>query len=146
MTLHNLSETSLKIEREFAAKREDVFSAWTDPAKMVQWMGPGEVNCGGVDIDLKVGGCYSIQMLTPDNENPIAVGEYKEIVPNEKLQFTWTWKGGEMPDTLVTLTFEDANGNTKLTLLHENFPAKEAAEKHTHGWNGCLDKLGKFVQ
>jgi len=144
-TEQSLSETTLRVEREIAAPVEKVYEAWTNPEIMFQWMGPGEVGCKKVDIDLKQGGKYLIHMVSPDCENHVAIGEYKEITPNKRLQFTWSWEGGEVTDTLVTVDFETVGDSTKVTLLHENFPTKEAAEKHTQGWNGCLEGLANYL-
>ena len=146
MTEQSVIDTSLRIVKHISASVEDVYQAWTDAEQVKQWMGPGQVKCETVDIDLKVGGQYSIAMITAEGEHPNAIGEYKEIIPNEKLVFTWTWKGGEMPDTLVTLDFKAKYGGTELTLLHEQFPAKEAAEKHNQGWEGCLAGLEEFLK
>jgi uncharacterized protein YndB with AHSA1/START domain len=107
-------------------------------------MGPGPLQCSKAEVDLKVGGKYAIHMtgrMEGEEQEHIAIGKYTEIVPNKRLQFTWTWKDSPMPDTLVTLEFQKKGNATRLVLLHENFPAKEAAEKHTEGWNGCLEKL-----
>ena len=84
-------------------------------------------------------------MFSKDGEH-IVVGEYKEIIPNKKLQFTWAWQVEDTPDTLVTLEFQAAGKTTKLILIHENFLKKEAAEKHNMGWIGCLDHLTSFLQ
>lgn len=145
MSEMNVTDTALKIVKHFEAPVEKVFQAWTDPEQVKQWMGPGQVHCEQVDIDFRVGGKYSIVMVTEDCEHPNAIGEYKEIVPNEKIVFTWSWRGGDMPDTLVTLEFKAKDGGTELTLLHEQFPAREAAEKHHEGWEGCLVSLNDFL-
>ena len=139
-----LSETSLQMTRNINASVAEVYSAWTDPGKMVQWMGPGEVTCESVDIDLNVGGKYRIHMKSNECEHPIAVGVYKEIDPEKKLVFTWAWEGSDMPDTLVTLTFAAEGAGTTLTLLHEGFPEQAVTDKHTEGWEGCLAGLIDF--
>jgi uncharacterized protein YndB with AHSA1/START domain len=108
-------------------------------------MGPGEASCKGVNIDLRVGGRYQIHMASKEGDH-IAIGEYQIIEKNKRLCFTWTWKDGDMPDTRVTIEFTDnRNGTTTLTLIHENFPVKEVADKHRAGWTGCLEKLTRFV-
>jgi len=145
MTEKNVLDSLLRIVKEYNAPVEKVYQAWTQADQMKQWMGPGTVTCESVDIDLRVGGKYSIVMVTDDCEHPNAIGEYKEIIPNQKLVFTWSWKGGDMPDTLVTVEFESIAEGTRLTLLHENFPAREASEKHTEGWTGCLSGLKDFL-
>ena len=145
MSETSVMDTALKIVKYFEAPVEKVFQAWTNPEEVKQWMGPGQAQCERVDIDFRVGGQYSIVMITDDCEHPNAVGVYKEIIPNQKLVFTWSWKGGDMPDTLVTLTFKSKDGGTELTLLHEQFPMREAAEKHHEGWEACLSGLKDFL-
>ena len=141
-----LQETSLQIVRNIGASVSDVYAAWTDPSKMKQWMGPGDTKCENVDIDLKVGGKYRIAMISSDCDNPIAIGEYREIVPEKKLVFTWSWEGSDMPQTVVTLTLEPDGDETRLTLNHEGFPERAVTEKHQQGWKGCLDGLVAFCQ
>lgn len=139
-----MSEHKLEIKRTFNVGIEQVYQAWTDPNIMAQWMGPGTVTCKKVDIDLKVGGKYRIHMVSEDGDH-VAIGEYRLIEPNKKLEYTWTWEGGELGDTLVTVDFNGNNEKTDLTITHIDFPAAEAAEKHTEGWNGCLEKLEQFI-
>lgn len=136
---------SLTINRTIQAPIEKVFEALTTADILTRWMGPGEVNCESASVDLKVGGDYRIHMKSSDGDH-IVVGQYKEITRPHKLQFTWAWEGGESPETLVTITLESKDQHTAITLLHENFPVKEPADKHTQGWNGCLDKLEKVFQ
>ena len=143
----NKTETkpSLKIVKELNVPVELVFKAWTDAKQVVQWMGPGEVKCQDVQIDLKVGGKYRICMVSAEGDH-VAYGQYKEIVPNKRLQYTWAWEKSEMPDTLVTVEFDSTGKGTRITLIHEGFPAQEAADKHTQGWTGCIEKLAQFLK
>lgn len=142
----NLLETSLELVKTINAPLADVYAAWTDPVRMQHWMGPGEDSCKAVDIDLRIGGRYRIQMVSKDCEHPTAIGTYREIVPQRKLVFTWTWEGSDMPETLITLTFEPEGEATKLTLLHENFPDRPTTDKHHEGWTGCLANLTSYCQ
>jgi uncharacterized protein YndB with AHSA1/START domain len=134
----------LYIERMISASPEKLFQAWTEPDLLCQWMGPGTVQCKEASVDLKIGGIYRIHMVSEEGDH-IATGKYIEIEKNKKLLFTWGWEGGEVQDTRVTVTFEKSENKTKLGILHEKFSTREAAEKHTFGWNGCLDKLINFV-
>lgn len=107
-------------------------------------MGAAAVTCSAASVDLKVGGRYRIQ-LSSDGGDHTAVGEYREIVPNEKLRFTWSWENGTVTDTMVTVGFKEMDGGTELTLVHENFVMPEAPGMHAQGWNGSLDKLVEYV-
>ena len=136
-------DTSITIVRKFSASTERVYEAWTSPEQICQWIGPAEVYCKEADIDLRVDGNYRILMIGESNEHTI-IGKYKEVIPNEKLQFTWKWQNSDGPETLVTLVFNEIEDGTELTLLHENFATKEAAQSHHYGHSGGLDKLEKL--
>ncbi len=85
---------SLKLVRTFDASPEEVYRAWTDPSVIKRWFGPTpEFSTTIAEVDLKVGGKYRIGMKSPDGELYVATGVYQEIVPNEKLAFTWRWEG-----------------------------------------------------
>lgn len=145
MEQQTATSPSLKIEREFNAPIDEVYKAWTIPENMSKWMGPGDTKCEKVDIDLKVGGKYRIQMISNDCDHSTAIGEYQEIIPNQKLVFTWTWEGSGMPDTLVTITLKDLGDKTLLQLHHQNFPDAETCDKHQEGWDGCLESLFQYT-
>lgn len=122
-----------------------VFEAWADPGKMSQWMGPGTVTCEAVEIDLKVGGKFSLSMQTEDGIMT-AFGEYQEIEINKKLVFTWQWEDGTFTNSVVNLTFTDLKGTTRLQLEHTKLPTPVIMEHHQQGWAGSVDKLADFLE
>jgi uncharacterized protein YndB with AHSA1/START domain len=76
------------------------------------------------------------------------MGTFREVVPRERLVYTWAWRGEDGkpgPETLVTVTFRAVGRKTELTLRHEGFADKDGREAHRGGWNGCLDKLAALV-
>jgi uncharacterized protein YndB with AHSA1/START domain len=111
-------------------------------------MGPGEIVAVRVDADARVGGRYRIEMLRPSGEAHNVGGVYREIVPNEKLVFTWSWDpapGDEPHESLVTVLLKPDEGGTLLTVIHEQLFDEESRAGHEGGWNGALDKLEKLV-
>ena len=137
---------SLRIERHFAASPEAVFRALTDPEALAAWFGPGNVACRNVQVDLRPGGRYSLEMYEPDGVYPLS-GVYREVTPPERLVMTWAWGHGELNgvEMLVTIELRAAAGGTGLTLIHEKLPSDGAREKHEFGWTGCFDSLEKFL-
>jgi len=135
---------SLKIERKFGHSVASVYDAWTNPEVFPLWMGPGNVKCIKFESNLKVGGEYEIHMQTDDGIK-IAYGEYKEIKVNERLSFTWGWKGSDLEGSLVELTFCGSESEMTLTLEHKGLPTKESAEHHNLGWSSSLEKLMAFL-
>lgn len=139
-------ETTLKIRRTFAAPREKVFRAWTEPEELKKWFGPSdEYSTPIAEVDLRVGGRYRIGMRSPGGDLHVAIGTYREVRSPEKLVYTWSWEGGQMGETLVTVEFHALGGSTEAVLTHEFFPSMEEREKHESGWNGCLSRLPKAL-
>lgn len=139
------TKPSLTIKRRFNAPPEKVFAAWTDPEKLKRWMGPGEVATVLAESDARSGGRYRIVMRAPNGEEHDVGGVYREVVPNEKLVFTWAWKSTPERESLVTVTFKPDGTGTLMTLLHEQFFDADARDRHQGGWNGALDKLEKYL-
>jgi uncharacterized protein YndB with AHSA1/START domain len=139
------TKPSLTIKRRFNAPPEKVFAAWTDPQKVKGWMGPGEVKVLSAECDARAGGRYHWLMKTPAGEEHDVSGVYREVVPNEKLAFTWAWKSTPERESLVTLTFKHDGTGTLMTLTHEQFFDEAARDSHQGGWNGAFDKLEKYL-
>ena len=142
----------LVITRTFDAPRELVFKAWTDPKLMAQWWGPKDFTAPVCTIDLHVGGKYLYCMRSPGGQDFWVTGVYREIVPPERLVMTDSFadaQGNVVPSThygmegiplemQVTVTFEEHEGKTKMTLRHAGI-VQDRGE--TKGWNESFDKL-----
>lgn len=144
MSVASAVKPSLTIKRRLKASPAKVFAAWTDPEKVKRWMGPGEIKVVHAENDARVGGRYRWLMKTPVGEDHDVGGVYREVVPNEKLVFTWAWKTTPERESLVTVSFKPDGDGTLLTLIHEQFADEESRDGHQAGWNGALDKLEKF--
>ena len=144
---HAIDEgTRLAIRRTYDAPVATVYTAWTDPQQMRDWMGPSDAfGPSDVTLDFQVGGRYRIVMHGPNGETHRVSGVYREIVPNRKLVYTWAWESTPERESLVTVEFRSAGQGTELVLTHERFADTEARDKHQHGWNGCLDRLGRYL-
>ncbi len=142
------SKITLDLTRTFDTPREEVFRAWTEPEALKQWFAPSDAFSTPVaEVDLRVGGNYRIGMKPPDKDDLYIVGgTYQEIQPPEKLVFTLSWEQGvDVGETLVTVEFRDLGDSTEVVLSHERFPTEESRDKHAEGWNGCLERLAKFL-
>ena len=96
---------------------EKVYAAWADPEKLAQWFGPGAVEAGSVkaDIDLRVGGHYRISFNANGQYNQVG-GVYRDVVPNERLVFSWAWHSTPERESLVTVSLKPDGAGTLLTL------------------------------
>lgn len=139
------TKPSLTIKRRFKAAPAKVFAAWTDPKKVKRWMGPGEVKVLATEGDARVGGRFRWLMQAPDGERHDVSGVYREVVPNEKLVFTWAWKSTPERKSLVTLTFKGDGDGTLFTMVHEQFFDEAARDSHNKGWTSAMEKLDKYL-
>ena len=136
---------SLTITRRLPASPERCFRAWTDPQALKQWFGPGDIKVLQAETDPRVGGRYRILARSPSGEEHDVSGEFREVVPNRKLVFTWAWRSTPERQSLVTVEFMPEGTATTLTLTHEQFADEGARDRHRHGWAALLDKLTVFV-
>lgn len=139
---------SLTLKRHIKAPPEKVFAAWTQPELMRQWFAPARAATLEAECDLRIGGRYRVLMHTEDDgRDHEASGVYREIVPHERLVFTWTWLNRpEEGETLVTLHFRSDGGHTLFTLTHERFASAQLRDEHSDGWSGALDKLAQLAE
>jgi uncharacterized protein YndB with AHSA1/START domain len=123
------TDEQILITREFDAPKHLVYKAWTTPELVKRWWNAkrGEVTIA--EIDLRVGGRWRYVMVADGGFEVGFHGEYREIVPNERIVSTEVYEGmpqGEGPEqgTLNTATFAEADGRTTLTILVQA-PSKE---------------------
>jgi uncharacterized protein YndB with AHSA1/START domain len=141
--------TELFLTRELAAPREQVYAAWTDPRQASRWWAPKGFRPLACEMDVRPGGAWRREMRTPDGKLVVKHGLYREIVPPERLVFTYITEhtGGVIdPETLVTVTFADlGDGRTRLTLRHSAFETETARDDHRGGWTSALDRFTAFL-
>jgi uncharacterized protein YndB with AHSA1/START domain len=123
------TDEQILITREFDAPRHLVYEAWTTPELVKRWWNAkrGEVTIA--EIDLRVGGRWRYVMTAEGGLEVGFHGEYREIVPNERIVSTEVYEGipqGDGPEqgTLNTLTLTERDGRTTLEILVEA-PSKE---------------------
>jgi len=121
------TDEQILITREFDAPRNLVWKAWTTPELVRRWWHAKRGEMTVAEIDLREGGRWRYAMVTPDGTEVAFHGEYREVVPEERLVSTEIYEGvpnGEDGATLNTATFAEADGRTTLTILVEA-PSKE---------------------
>jgi uncharacterized protein YndB with AHSA1/START domain len=124
------TDEQILITREFDAPRELVYEAWTTPELVRRWWSAKRGETTVVEMDLRVGGAWRYAMVTDRGLEVAFHGEYREVVPNERIVSTEVYEGipdGEENATLNTATFDESGGRTTLTLLVEA-PSKAARD------------------
>jgi uncharacterized protein YndB with AHSA1/START domain len=135
------AKPSLTLKRRLNAPAAKVFSAWTDPEKIRRWFGPREAEVLQAESDPRVGGRYRILARTADGEQHDVSGMFREVVPNEKLVFTWAWRSTPERESLVTVELRPDGDGTLLTLTHEQFFDEAARDRHQYGWTATFERL-----
>ena len=138
-------DDQILITREFDAPKHLVYKAYTTPELVRRWWTAKRGEMTVAEIDLRVGGTWRYVMIAHGEMEVGFHGEYREIVPNERIVSTEVYEG--MPDAaaLDTLTLSEADGRTTLTILvqHEK---KEHRDAHIEsgmedGLQDALDLL-----
>ena len=150
--LHELS-----ITRVFNATRDVVYEAFTNAAHTRQWMGPRGFVATYVEQDAKPGGKWRACLHQTeawkgrtDFPDLWQCGIFKEIVPPERLVYTFAWEGqGGQPtrETVITIHFTELGGDrTKMNFHQAFFDSVEQRDGHNEGWNSSFDRLGDYVE
>jgi uncharacterized protein YndB with AHSA1/START domain len=140
---------ALRIERWFDAPRDVVFRAWIEREQLSQWYHfNDDWKIAEVEVDARVGGKFRIGWKAPDGKMWYELGEYREILPPERLVHTCRF---EFPDfdedeTLLTVEFREQVGGTLLILVQEGYRHAEHRDNHQQGWPGFLDQLVKHLK
>lgn len=158
------------IERVFDAPREKVWEAWTTPELVKEWWGPEGFYAPSIKVDMRIGGKYIYAMHGPKgsewDKDMYSAGEYKEIVPMEKLVVSDYFSDEEgnkikpteygqdesFPDEMhVTVLFEEIEeGKTKLSIIYtpQSDAVRDAMIKSgmNEGWSTSLDKMAKVIE
>ena len=152
------------VSRTFDAPRELVFKAWTEAERLAQWWGPAGMAVRVHSLDLRPGGVFHYSMKSPQGQ---MWGKfvYRDIVPPSRLVFVVSFAdaagnvvrapfSAEWPlEVLSTLTLEERDGKTTITMRGVPINATEAERKTfeaghgsmKQGWGGTLDQLAAFL-
>jgi len=122
------ADEQILITRDFDAPKHLVFKAFTAPDLIRRWWHAKRGEVTVCESDLRVGGKWRRVMVTEGGLEVGFHGEYREIVPDEKVVYTEVFEGapeGSSDDATVnTATFAEADGHTTLTILTQA-PSKE---------------------
>jgi uncharacterized protein YndB with AHSA1/START domain len=128
-------EASEAIQREMMidADAATVFAFFTDPERLIRWIGVA------AELEPQVGGI----MLVEVHPGRVARGEFKEVVPVTRLAYTFGWEEGKIVppgSSLIEVDLMPKNGSTVVRFTHSGLPPEEVPG-HREGWNHFLDRL-----
>ena len=143
------ADDQILITREFDAPKHLVYRAWTTPELVERWWHANRGEIKSIEIDLRVGGGWRYVMETPDGLEVGFHGEYRELVPDERIVSTEIYEG--FPDGVAvdTLTLTEEDGRTTMTVLVQHM-SKQHRDAHIEsgmedGMQDALDLLERVA-
>jgi uncharacterized protein YndB with AHSA1/START domain len=130
-----------QLERDILvdASPATIFPYLSERGKLLQWIGTE------AEIDARPGGVYSVLV---GGRHP-SLGEFVEVVPDERVVFTFGWDEPEHPipagSTRIEISLHPEGSKTRVRLVHSGLPS-DAISDHTHGWDNYLDRLATAVR
>jgi uncharacterized protein YndB with AHSA1/START domain len=127
--------TDIVVTRVIAASPATVYSFFTDIERWTEWQGVDGL------IEARPGGSFRIRM--PGAQ--VASGQFIELIPNQRIVFTWGWEGDAPPvppgSTTVVIELEPDQAGTVLRLTHRDLEPPAVAEHHRQGWERYIQRL-----
>ncbi len=141
------TDEQILIVREFDAPKHLVYKAWTTPELVKRWWSANRGEVTACEIDLRVGGMWRYVMLAHGEFEVAFHGEYREIVPNERIVSTEVYEGMPDAEAVDTVTFSATDGRTTVTILVQH-SSKEHRDAHINSGmeDGLQDALNLLEQ
>jgi uncharacterized protein YndB with AHSA1/START domain len=139
---------TVRLHRVLRAKPERVYRAFVTAAAMAKWLPPYGFTCTVHDLNAKVGGTYrmSFTNFTSGNSHSFG-GEYRELVPNERIRYTDRFDDPNLPgEMLTTVTLKQVSCGTELNVVQEGIPEAIPTEMCYLGWQESLAQLATLVE
>jgi uncharacterized protein YndB with AHSA1/START domain len=138
---------SLTLTRRFRARPEKVWAAWTQPETLIGWFCTTKAKPGSMraELDVRVGGRYRISFDMESGEYSEVGGVYREVVPNEKLVFSWAWHSTPERESLVTVSIKPDGAGALMIFTHEQFFDEAARDNHAKGWDELFTQLEQVL-
>ena len=138
------STPSLTLKRRLKAPANKIYQAWTRPEHMIQWWGiSDDVASRVAEVDVRVGGRFRVEFEIGNGKHDNVSGVYREVVPDRRLVFSWTWGATPERESQVTIDLKPDGDSTILTLTHEQLFDQKSCDDHVIGWNIILDNLAR---
>ncbi|MCL2427723.1 MAG: SRPBCC domain-containing protein [Alphaproteobacteria bacterium] len=136
------------MDRLLDAPRHLVFAVWTRPEHAARWWGPQNFMAISCVMDVRPGGAWRKVMRSTEGDVVIKIGVYREVVAPERLVFTYRDEapdGTLTPETLVTVTFTEESGRTRLRLHQVGFEQPGPRDGHVGGWASTLERHAYYL-
>ena len=144
------SDREIVMTREFDAPRELVFEAHSSCEHLSKWWGPRKYEVVSCDVDFRPGGSWRIVHRGPDGEEYGFHGKYREIVPPERITWTFEFEGTPGSVTVETMTLEEHDGKTTFsaTSVYDTVQERDGMLESgmESGAAEAMDRLDEYLE
>lgn len=141
-------DRELVITRVFSAPRDLVWKMWTDPEHAKHWWGPTHHPAVTMTMDPRPGGHWRHCLRSVETgEDLWHHGVFREVVPPERLVFTFSWEveGERGVENVVTVTFTAQGDKTLMVFRHAPFLSVGERDGHNGGWTSTFDRFDAYL-
>jgi uncharacterized protein YndB with AHSA1/START domain len=152
------SAQSTRTSRVIKATREALYRAFTDPAALAVWLSPGDMTGKVHEFDARVGGGYRMSLFYPPSEQhrgkasereDRSTARFVDLTPPSRIVQVISFDSVDpafFREMTMTITFEEKDGGTEVTILFENIPPGIRSEDNEAGSRSSLEKLARYVE
>jgi uncharacterized protein YndB with AHSA1/START domain len=141
------ADEQILITREFDAPKDLVYKAWTTPELVKRWWHANRGEVTVAEIDLRVGGTWRYVAIADGGFEVAFHGEFREIVPNERIVSTEVYEGMPDAESVNTLTLTEVDGRTRLEVLVQHASKEDRDAQIASGMEaGMQDALDLLEQ
>ena len=139
---------TIRLHRVLRANPERVYRAFLDEQAMAKWLAPYGFTCKVFHLDAKVGGTYRMAFTNfSTGQAHSFAGEYRELVPSEKIRYTDSFDDPNLPGEMqTTVTFKPVLCGTEIEVVQEGIPEAIPLEMCYFGWQESLAQLAHLVE
>lgn len=143
-----MSTGTVRLHRVLRCKPERLYHAFLDADAMAKWLPPYGFTCKVHHLDARVGGTYKMSFTNFSTGTGHSFGgEYRELVPNEKIQYTDAFDDPNLPGEMrTTIALRQVSCGTELSIVQEGLPEAIPVEMCYLGWQESLEQLARLVE
>lgn len=143
-----MSDRTVRLHRVLRAKPEKIYRAFLDAGALAKWLPPYGFTCTVHHLDARAGGTFRMSFHNFSSGNGHSFGgEYRELVPNERLRYTDKFEDPNLPGVLeVTVSLRQVPGGTELSITQSGIPEAIPLEMCYLGWQESLAQLATLVE
>ena len=143
-----MATNTVRLHRVLRATPERIYRAFLDADAMAKWLPPYGFTCKVHHMDARVGGTFKMSFTNFSSGNGHSFGgEYRELVPNERIRYSDKFDDPNMPGEMeTTVVLRAVSCGTDVSIMQEGIPGVIPVEMCYLGWQESLAQLATLVE